>query len=337
MQHTDDASFPVRSAQVNVDGQCFHIIEQGQGPAVLFCHGFPDTAQTWKSQMRAVPEAGYRAVALDMRGFGNSYSPAEAQLYTSLHVVGDFIGILDALDIPTAVIVGHDWGADCAQRAAVMRPDRFHALVSLSIPFAPRRDESLWDQLRDRGLGEKYYSMNFLASEAAKRFEPAAEIIPSILYWLSASPPEGTGWDPIDPARDMLRPSPVARPDWADPDYVEQTICSFEKTGFQTGLNYYRVVQTTFDLTAAFKNALVRQPSLYIWGAEDGLCNFFHPEPPTRESLLDTQPGLVDVIRIENAGHWLQHEAADRVNAELIRFLATIGPQPGDDTIARGA
>ena len=91
--------FPVRRAQVQANGASFHVIEQGQGPAVLFCHGFPDTAETWRSQMRAVAEAGYRAVALDMRGYGASYAPAEVELYSAPHTVGDLVGVLDALRI----------------------------------------------------------------------------------------------------------------------------------------------------------------------------------------------------------------------------------------------
>ena len=309
--------------EIMVDGHSFHIIEQGDGPAVLFCHGFPDTALTWRKQMRAVAEAGYRAIALDMRGFGESYAPADFRLYTSLHVTGDLVGLLDALEIETAVLVGHDWGADYAQRACVMRPDRFRALVSLSIPFAPRGDKSLWEDLRERGLGERYYAFDLVRPETGDRLR-SDETIPSALYWLSASPAPELRWDPINPARDMLRPAPVAAPDWADPFYVGHNIRTFARTGFQTGLNYYRVLQVTFDLTAAFRNRLIDQPSLYIWGGADGLCRFFHPVPPTAEELRPAWPGLIKVVELEDVGHWLHHEAAERVNEELVQFLAQI-------------
>lgn len=312
------------SRKIIVDGHIFRIIEQGKGPAILFCHGFPDTAFTWQKQMRAVAEAGYRAVALDMRGFGESYAPADYHLYTSLHVVGDLIGLLDALEIDTAVVVGHDWGADYAQRACVMRPDRFRALVSLSIPFAPRADKSLWADLRARGLGQRYYAFDLAQPGTGDRLKPAEETIASALYWLSASPARALRWDPIDPERDMLRPSPVAVPAWADPEYVKHNIRAFERSGFDSGLNHYRALQVTFDLTATFKNKLIDQPSVYIWGGADGLCRFFHPDPPTVTDLRPVWPGLIKVVEIEDAGHWLQHEASERVNAELMQFLATI-------------
>jgi len=315
----------MRDIQVQVNGHEFHVIEHGEGPAVLFCHGFPDTAATWRHQMQAVANAGYHAVALDMRGYGRSYAPDAVELYSAPHIAGDFVGVLDALGIDTAVLVGHDWGADHAQRAAVMRPDRFRAIASISIPFAPRGERSHWDQLRANGLGESYYAFGMMRDGAEADFEPAAQSIPRILHWLSATPPPEVRWDPIDPAKHMLRPAPVDAPDWAATDYVRDTIAAFDRTGFLGGLNYYRAAQVTFDWMAAYKEMLITQPSLYIWGGADGLCRLFHPEPPSRDDLLPTAPGLVDVICFDDVGHWVQHEAPERLSAELLRFLETIG------------
>ncbi|TGN55949.1 alpha/beta hydrolase [Paracoccus liaowanqingii] len=323
--------FPIRHAQVQANSAFFHVIEQGEGPVILFCHGFPDTAQTWRSQMRAVAEAGYRAVAVDMRGFGASYAPADASLYTALHTVGDLIGVLDALDISSAILVGHDWGADVAQRAMVIRPDRFRAIVSLSIPIHPRGSTNFYDDLRKRGLQKRFYAFDLMKQDAASRFGPAEDAVRSILYWLSGSPLPGTGWDPTDPDRHMLRAAPVGVPDWADPDYVRHTVAEFARTGFHAGLNYYRASQATFDLMAPYKDMPIRQPSLYIWGADDGLCQLFHPAPPTLDELRQSAPGLVDVVRLEGVGHWVQHEARDRVNAEILKFVDTINPSLGGD------
>ena len=316
-----NAQARLRRVQVMANGNPFHLLDQGEGPAVLFCHGFPDTAETWRSQMSAVAAAGFRAIALDMRGFGQSYAPEDYRCYTSLHVTGDLIGVLDALGVKRATIVGHDWGADYAQRACVMRPDRFSALISLSIPFAPRGETSLWADLRARGLGDRYYAFELAEPEADARLMPASHTIRSALYWLSGSPAPDARWDPVDPSKGMLRPSPIDVPEWADPDYVAHTIRAFERTGFHGGLNYYRVLQVTFDLTSAFKGATVAQPSLYIWGGADGLCRFFHPEAPAVTDLRPVWPGLVDVVELPGVGHWVQHEAAEQVSKEIVRFL----------------
>jgi ankyrin repeat protein/pimeloyl-ACP methyl ester carboxylesterase len=206
----------------------------------------------------------------------------------------------------------------------VMRPDRFRAIVSISIPFSPRWERSHWDELRRQGLGDRYYAFDMMKPNGEALFEPAEKSIPRILYWLSGSPPPGTGWDPIDPARNMLRPLPGELPGWVDPEYVRHTIRSFSQTGFRGGLNYYRAAQATFDLMPAFKDVLIEQPALYIWGAADGLCQLFHPKPPTLEELRRVAPGLINVVCLENVGHWPQHEAADRVNAELLTFFDSI-------------
>ncbi len=315
------ADHPVRQSMVQANGGTFRVLDQGKGPAVLFLHGFPDTAATWRSQMQAVAKAGYRAIALDMRGFGDSYAPADPALYSATYIVGDLIGVLDALDVPTATIVGHDWGADHGQRAMVMRPDRFRAIVTLSIPFLPRGELSTWDTLRSQGLGERYYAFEMMKPEMDDRIRDATRSIPSALYWLSGSPPEGTGWDPLDATRHMFRPAPTSLPEWVDPAYLQHNIDAFQQTGFRGGLNQYRGVQATFEQLGAWKGVPIAQPSLYIWGDADGLCKLFHPTPPSVEDLRVAAPGLIDVIRLEGVGHWPQHEARDRVSAEIVGFL----------------
>src|SRR5258708_34746233 len=110
----------IKESDVDVNGISLHVTEQGEGPAVLFCHGFPDTSYTWRRQMTAIASAGYRAIAPDMRGYGRSSAPADATLYTPLHTAGDLVGLLDALRIASAVLVGHGWGATQLWNAAPM-------------------------------------------------------------------------------------------------------------------------------------------------------------------------------------------------------------------------
>jgi dipeptidyl aminopeptidase/acylaminoacyl peptidase len=90
----------IKEYDVPTNGISLHVTEMGEGEAVVFCHGFPDTAYTWRRQMQAVASAGYRAIAPDMRGYGRSSAPADAAFYTPLQTTGDLIGLLDALKIP---------------------------------------------------------------------------------------------------------------------------------------------------------------------------------------------------------------------------------------------
>ncbi|HLN08364.1 MAG TPA: alpha/beta fold hydrolase, partial [Xanthobacteraceae bacterium] len=87
-----------------------HVAEQGEGPLVVMCHGFPESWYSWRHQLAALAEAGYHAVAPDMRGYGETERPGAVEQYTLLHLVGDMVGLLDAFGVEGAVIAGHDWG-----------------------------------------------------------------------------------------------------------------------------------------------------------------------------------------------------------------------------------
>ncbi len=127
-----------KQRMIESNGIHLNIVEQGEGPLVLLAHGFPESWYSWRHQIEDLSAAGFRVVAPDMRGYGKSDAPNAIDQYTILHLVGDMVGILDALNEPTAVIVGHDWGASVAWQAALMRPDRFRAVATLSVPFRPR-------------------------------------------------------------------------------------------------------------------------------------------------------------------------------------------------------
>jgi pimeloyl-ACP methyl ester carboxylesterase len=122
---------------IESNGIHLNIAEPGEGPLVLLAHGFPESWYSWRYQISALAAGGFHVVAPDMRGYGKSDAPQAIDRYTILHLVGDMVGVLDALGAPTAVIVGHDWGASVAWQAALIRPDRFRAVAALSVPFRP--------------------------------------------------------------------------------------------------------------------------------------------------------------------------------------------------------
>src|SRR5499427_4949091 len=128
----------VAHRMVEANGIRLHIAEQGQGPLVVLCHGFPESWYSWRHQLTALAAAGFHAVAPDMRGYGQSDRPQAIDQYTLFHLVGDMVGLLDAFGVEQAAIAGHDWGAPVAWHAALLRPDRFRAVIGLSVPFRPR-------------------------------------------------------------------------------------------------------------------------------------------------------------------------------------------------------
>src|SRR3984957_2304758 len=186
----------IKGYEIAANGISLHVTEVGDGPVVLFCHGFPDTSYTWRKQMEAVASAGYRAIAPDMRGYGRSSAPPDPALYTPLHTCGDLVGLLDALKIPSAVIVGHDWGASIAWNAALMRPDRFTAVFCLAVPYIPRGDVSFFDAMRKAGYQNDFYMFEQCRPEADQIWADAAVTIPAVLplgFGLAPPPPPGGG------------------------------------------------------------------------------------------------------------------------------------------------
>jgi pimeloyl-ACP methyl ester carboxylesterase len=131
------ASEPTRRT-IETNGIRMHLAEAGTGPLVVLCHGFPESWYSWRHQLAALSDAGFHAVAPDMRGYGRTERPEAIDQYTLFHIVGDMVGLLDALGAEQAVIAGHDWGAPVAWHAALLRPDRFRGVIGLSVPYRPR-------------------------------------------------------------------------------------------------------------------------------------------------------------------------------------------------------
>ena len=271
--------------------------------------------------MAAVSSAGYRAVAPDMRGYGRSSAPADPGLYTSFHIVGDLVGLLDGLEIESAIIVGHDWGAVAAWAAAMMRPDRFKAVFSLTVPYIPRGEVSLFEHMRKTGHRDDFYMFEQCLPEAEKLWENSAVTIPGVLYWASGSAPDGTRWCPTVPAKNLYRMAPGPLPNWVDPEYVAYNIEEFRRTSFRGGLNYYRSLESSFDLSGAYLGAVISQPSFYMSGKLDGLNELY---PLTDEEIKVPLPGLVGRVELENIGHWIQHEASNEVSEQVIRFASIV-------------
>src|SRR5438874_5239114 len=169
---------------IETNGIHLNIAEQGEGPLVLFCHGFPESWYSWRHQLGALAAAGFHAVAPDMRGYGRTDAPAEIEAYTLLHLVGDMVGLVSALGETSAVIVGHDWGAPVAWHAALLRPDRFRAVIGLSVPFIPRgaaRPTTTMPRTDDAMFYQLYFQEPGVAEAELER-DPR-ETIRRILYY----------------------------------------------------------------------------------------------------------------------------------------------------------
>ncbi|HTF73647.1 MAG TPA: alpha/beta hydrolase [Bradyrhizobium sp.] len=318
---------------IESNGIRLNIAEQGKGPLVLLCHGFPESWYSWRHQIEALAAAGFRAVAPDMRGYGKSDAPEAIDQYTIFHLVGDLVGLLDALEAPTAVIVGHDWGASIAWQAARLRPDRFRAVVALSVPFRPRgpvRPTSVMPQTADAQFYQLYFQ-NPGVAEAELERDPRATVR-NMLYGASGdgaaarAAAASSGASPnlgmVPKGGGFLRGSgaPATLPAWLSEADIDFYAGEFKRSGFRGGLNYYRNIDRNWELTAAFADVKVTVPALYVAGDRDMVVSF----PGTDQLLANLKqfvPALRNIQMLPGCGHWTQQERPGEVSAAIIDFV----------------
>lgn len=313
--------------RIGTNGIALHVVDRGEGPAVLLCHGFPAIWSSWRVQMEALAEAGYRVFVPDMRGYGESDAPEAAEAYTPFHTVGDLVGVLDHFGLVNAAVVGHDFGANVAWNAALLRPDRFSAVFGISVPFLLPVSPSFLDGLRAAGKDD-FYMFAQIQAEADERWAAATEPVLGVTYWTSGLAPDGERWDAFDPAGGLLRAAP-AHLVGIDPTYLREATESFARTGFHGPLNYYRAIDPFYAaVSGTFAGSVIRQPSFYLAGVLDGLDRV---RSVTEDDLRANLPGLRGFVRLEGVGHWPQLEAPAAVNDALVAFLDDAIPKPRPD------
>lgn len=314
---------------VETNGIRIHLAEKGSGPLVLLCHGFPESWYSWRHQIEAIAAAGYHVVAPDMRGYGQTDAPEAIDQYTLLHLVGDMVGVLDALEEKTAVIAGHDWGAPVAWHAALLRPDRFRAVIGLSVPYRPRgkvRPTSVMPQTDDAVFYQLYFQTPGVA-EADLQTDIAASMR-GILLRLSGEGAAGAGGFSMVPRvggmvaqnRDSGR---TALPAWLTETDLAFYAGEFTRTGFRGGLNWYRNIDRNWEILAPFAGARVSVPALYVAGERDLVLAF----PGAKElvaNLIQFVPNLRPIVTLPGCGHWTQQERPAEVNAAMIEFLQAL-------------
>src|SRR5262245_32855964 len=313
----------VAHRMVEANGIRLHLAEQGEGPLVILCHGFPESWYSWRHQLTALSAAGFHAVAPDMRGYGRSDRPEAIDQYTLLHLVGDMLGLLDALGAERAVIVGHDWGAPVAWHAALLRPDRFRAVIGLSVPFRPRGPvppTSVMPRHQDAMFYQLYFQQPGVAEAELER--DVRQTFVKILGNVPGGAPAGApvGMVPRGGGFITGRPSPTVLPAWLGDADIDFYVGEFERTGFRGGLNWYRNIDRNWELLAPFAGAKVTVPALYMAGDRD-LVVAFPGMDRVITNLTNDAPQLRGKIMLPGCGHWTQQERASEVNAAMIKFV----------------
>jgi pimeloyl-ACP methyl ester carboxylesterase len=308
------------SRTVSVNGIEMFLREQGDGPLVILCHGWPELSYSWRHQIPAIAEAGFHVVAPDMRGFGRSGAPDDIGAYSIFDLVGDMVALVAALGHKRAAIIGHDWGAPVAWHAALFRPDLFSAVAGLSVPPPWRGRGRPLDTLREAGINNFYWHYFQPPGVAEREFERDVALTMRTLLGRGFSDPAASLF--VEDGKGFLGDATLDRPlpDWLGEADLAHFIETYRKSGFRGGLNWYRNIDRNWELTAPWQGAQIRQPSLFIAGSKDSVITGLIGAKRVAE-LERVLPNLKQKLIIDGAGHWIQQERPEEVNAALIGFL----------------
>lgn len=320
----------MRTRLIKTDGLVQQVLEGGfekdNAPLVLLIHGFPELGVSWRAQVQALGEAGYHVVAPDMRGYGGTDKPEGAAACSILNLVGDMVDLVRALGKTECVVVGHDWGAPVAWHCALLRPDVFRAVAGLSAPFQPRRVKgpptaAMAAISKRAGLGDLYI-VRFQAADANRALEAdPAKTLRKLFYAYDGATPadrRSTGFLPEGVALLDTIDDAATLPPWMSADHFAEYVQAFSAGGFDGPLNWYRALDLNWSQTAFVQNQTITPPALFVVGEDDPVRHYAGSAEP---GLKDWVPNLTRSVVVPGAGHWIQQERPDEVNALLLEFL----------------
>lgn len=297
-----------------------HIAGAGEGPLVIFVHGFPESWYSWRHQLPAIAAAGFRAVAPDMRGYGRSDKPQAIDAYNQIDVVKDIIGLISALGYETAVIVGHDWGAPTAWSCALNYPKEVTAVAALSVPFVPRPDVSPLTTMKAVFKDMFFYQLYFQTPGVAEaELEKDIEVSLRKFFYLASGAFPTTDFLPRPVDSDLLShiDDPYELGSWCTQEDLDYYVSQFSLGGFRGPLNYYRNHDLTWQLSKGAPRS-IDQPAMFLAGEKDGVVVM-------AAEAIKQMPDYLNNLRVNelipDIGHWTQQEAPDVVNRKLIAFL----------------
>jgi pimeloyl-ACP methyl ester carboxylesterase len=305
---------------IQTNGINLHIAEAGEGPLVLLLHGWPESWYSWRHQLPALAAAGYHAVAPDVRGYGQSDKPQAIEAYSMKNMLADYTGILDLLGAKTAVVVGHDWGAPMAWNSAALHPDRYRAVVGMSVPHLGRSPMPP-TQLFKPAFGDNWFYILYFQEPGVAEAEFEADIPKTMRTILAGVPGFDTAAEVVQAKKKGDKfltgiNAPAKLPDWLTEADVAYFANEFAGSGFRGGLNRYRNMDRDWEELPELATAKIEQPALFITGENDPVRGFAPPD-----GMKVTVPGLKGTLVIPGAGHWIQQERAAEVNAALLAFL----------------
>jgi pimeloyl-ACP methyl ester carboxylesterase len=316
---------PVQYADVNGIRMAYYEAgPKGQGVPIIFSHGFPELAFSWRHQIKALSEAGRWVIAPDQRGYGLSSRPEPVEAYDIEHLTADMVALMDHLKIEKAIFAGHDWGGMVVWQMPLRYPDRVAGVIGLNTPFMPRGPSDPIQGMRER-FGEGMYIVHFqkpgeadaiLGADAAKsmQFFMRRPMTGSVLQTPPAQRAEGESTFALVDILKMYTPDMDPRPALLSDEEMEAFASTFARTGFTGGINWYRNFTRNWERSAHIKDQ-VDVPSLMIMAELDAVL------PPSAADGMGAYVSDLEKQLVLGSGHWTQQEKPEEVNRYMLDWL----------------
>ncbi len=315
--------------QVPTNGIELHVAVAGpaDGPPVVLCHGFPEIWYSWRHQLGALADAGYRAYAPDLRGYGASARPTEVTDYGSDKLTGDLAGLLDHYGYEQAAFVGHDWGAMVVWEMGRLHPARLSSLFNMSVPYsnAPAPPTQIFEVIFE---GKFFYMLYFQpVGPAEAEFEADPRLFLRTMLYSAGGEGMASGTALPDLPRegtrfmDMLSPAPDTLPGWLTEEDVDVYAAAFKKSGFFGPVSFYRNMDANWERSKDIPPSVYTMPTGFITGSLDPVNTMM---PGAIEEMAEVMPDFRGATVVDGAGHWVQQERPAETNAALLSFLASV-------------
>ena len=322
---------------IDTNGITLRATVEGEGPLIIMVHGCPESWFSWRRQIPVIAEAGYKVVAIDVRGYGGSDKPHAIEEYTLKKIGADIVGIIDFFEEDQAILIGHDWGGPIVWYTSLLNENRISAVAGLSVPYFPQREVSPLDAFEVIYKDKFFYQLYFQKEGVAEsEFEPdLRKYLESTYFSIDARGMKKQFENPLN----AMNKGPNAKylddvvefesyPDWINKDEMNYLINEFENSGMRGPLNRYRAQRIDFEELKDFRDKKLKQPAALMVGSLDPVNFFIGDGYKDTEHLKEVfEPVYENLIKTElinDVGHWTQQEAPEEVNRFLIDFLKQI-------------
>lgn len=325
----DPQSFNHRFATVN--DIRLHYLEEGEGPVVILLHGYPFLWYLWRHQIRALAAAGYRAVALDQRGYGQTDCPPVVDSYDVTHLVGDVVGLMNSIGSKSAVLVGQDWGSPVVYHVALMRPDLVRGVIMMCSPPNARSAIRPTDGMKRLPKDINFYQSYLAQPEAAKEIErDLRRFLLGVFYSTSGYCPVDKQWRWAWKSPETFSETytvPMTLPPHLSQQALDYYVSEFTRTDIRPANNWYAAIDKSWENTSFLDGAVVQQPSLFLTGDRDpSLRPMFgiDRQGPALKSLKENFRNMLEIITMPGVGHTPPEEKPEEIKAIVLKFLKEI-------------